>query len=918
MGKTLEEELALEGKGFKFFEIVGAPPSRNIRIPGIYPMDTVEAVKAKIEDHMGFEPEYTDLKLDGRSLVDSNAFSYEITNYNSDYVQEVMIDYNPPDLAEREAAREVAEREVAREVSERNFTSICHGKIKGGFIFVPENVTLHTYVRFGHAIYQTPEDIHIKNMLNNEPFYYPGPGKSRVNFSDRRDGNNKFTDAGYSDESEWMDIDYSRDQINKKGAESYKNIGYSFLSKEEEEAGSSESLSQYFTFVKKEMRTYESGQILPEHELNYSHGFNDRMTSGLIDIDKLKVILEAEEEREKKFLEVGIPFKEYAGQLNPSDRETSTKDTFRECDPSFQKVLSAIRSYLINYYGQPIYEEFFKTPGLDFSIMAELAGEGCDIISKAEQETEKAKMSSPQYLYKTLRLFDKVQKSKKTDGLLGGYLLNTSAKDHSLISNRMKLSELFEKAQKLSENTPGAKINIYLYCCRILSGAIATVRELDNGFDAYGTQLKKCTEIDPDIFQGTFLQEILNQDLYSLTREKSFSGLEIKKDQIISKLELYKERVLQPFESESESESDIETFKIKFFPNHPSVLRAITFTILRNYNKEVMIPFLKKFHIDDKGDEYIFNGIEDDDTLTETHIINKLLNSGDEGNITKALDLIRLYFIKSYEINESAFKVFYITYFIIYILPKLRKKLSRWRGGWSLPPGIVKDAPPPDMFVPFDLEQDNTNLIRYGCFGNFNISVLCNLLYFNKSMTTGNLESFCEYVDDGLYEKKCAEEERQFSSTATVPPLEEDIFPIKETGIEFQFFDEKSNQVFLDLEIGTTADVTKKVLMDKTGIPEDNMDLSFEGVSLIDGESLFYQIMDKSPETSIKKIMIKYIAPNTGGGHGIKMKRTKYKKSKKNKHKGSKKKNKLKTRRNKRKGSKKRKTRRSRRTRRRR
>ena len=649
---------------------------------------------------------------------------------------------------------------------ERNFMSYSHGIIEGGFIFVPENVTLHTYARFGHSIYQVPEDIHIKNMLNKEPFNYPGV--SRVNFSDRKDGSNKFTDAGYKDEEEWMDINGVRNEINQQNVRSYEKFGISFLSREEEEEGRGESLSKYYTWVKKEMRTYESGQIVPEHELDYSKGFWDQMKRGLIDIDKLKDILEAENQRESFFREKGITFEDYIEQLDrmAGKWKKSTEEKFQVCDPYFQNVLSAISSYLIDYYGQPIYEEYFKTKGDDFGldllIMAELAGEGVDIISKSQREREGAIKMGGLDIGHTLFDTNRVGEieSKPTDGLLGGYLLDTPAKAHSVISEQMKLSELFEKAQELSKNTPGVKINIYLHCCRALD-----LGTTDNGFDAYETKLKKCTEIDPNIFQGTFLQEILNpeQDLYSLTREISFSGLEIRKDQIMGKLDLYKERILKPL-GISEPR-DIETLKIKIFPNHPDVLKAIKDTILRNANKEIMIQFFKNFHSGVIGDKYIFNGIEGDDTLSESHIINKLLNSGNEGNITKALDLIRLYFINHYRINELAFNVFYITLFIIYILPELRQMISEI--------GEFFTPPPPNYFVRFDFddfEQDNTNLTRYGCFGNFNINTLCNLLYFNKSMTEGNIESFCEYVDYRLYETKCAEEEKKFDDASAPQP----------------------------------------------------------------------------------------------------------------------------------------------------
>ena len=96
IGKTLEEELALEGRRFQFFKI-DDDKQQNIRIPNIYPMDTVRDVKEKIFDKIGLPVELMDLKLDGRSLVDSKAFSYEITRSPSDAgdMKKVMIEYKP-------------------------------------------------------------------------------------------------------------------------------------------------------------------------------------------------------------------------------------------------------------------------------------------------------------------------------------------------------------------------------------------------------------------------------------------------------------------------------------------------------------------------------------------------------------------------------------------------------------------------------------------------------------------------------------------------------------------------------------------------------------------------------------------------------------------------------------------------------
>lgn len=168
-------------------------------------------------------------------------------------------------------------------------------------------------------------------------------------------------------------------------------------------------------------------------------------------------------------------------------------------------------------------------------------------------------------------------------------------------------------------------------------------------------KMKECLIYDSQIFKGTFLEDFEEKGIDELTRESSFSSLELTRQAILSELERYKSLnislpVIKGY--------DIE--KLITLNTGSNVNDYIDFIILllgdetqaRIFDKQRAKELMDLFHIEKKVDKYILNG------LPEDHEINRSLNDSrmfkERGRFNDKRILILLSKIENYYIQHLA------------------------------------------------------------------------------------------------------------------------------------------------------------------------------------------------------------------------------------------------------------------------
>ena len=161
-------------------------------------------------------------------------------------------------------------------------------------------------------------------------------------------------------------------------------------------------------------------------------------------------------------------------------------------------------------------------------------------------------------------------------------------------------------------------------------------------------EMKKCLTYDSQIFEGTFLEGFQNKDVIELTRESSFSSLDITKQAILSELERYKtlNMALPNIHDYDIKELITLTDKYKYISFLHYLINGVW---VYEGDPEQLKNLL---HITGTKGQYILNN------LPEEHEINRLINQNNKNNFGRLLsDEVmgtRVEKIKNYYIQEFA------------------------------------------------------------------------------------------------------------------------------------------------------------------------------------------------------------------------------------------------------------------------